>query len=63
MNIPSNKGTQGNVQKQVERLFLLGVIVVSNESEWVSTYFAQPKPKSNQVRFLSDFRNLNKKLK
>ena len=28
-----------------------------------SPYFAQPKPKSNQVCFLSKFRNLNKKLK
>ena len=26
-------------------------------------YFAQPKPKPNQVFFLSDFKNINKKLK
>ena len=33
------------------------------DSEWVAPYFAQTKPKSNMVRFLSDFSNLNKKLK
>ena len=32
-------------------------------SEWEAPYFAQTKPKSNRVRFISDFRNLNKKLK
>ena len=31
--------------------------------EWGDPSFAQPKPKSNQVRFISDFRNLNKQLK
>ena len=49
-------------KKEVERLVLLGVFGVANDSEWGATYFAQPKPKSNQVRFLSDFRNLNKQL-
>ena len=36
---------------------------VSNDSELEAPSFAQPKSKSNQVRFLIDFRNLNKKLK
>ena len=61
--IPSTKGTWGNVQKEVERLVLLGVLEVANDSEWVSPSFAQPKPKSNWVHFLSEFRNVNKKLK
>ena len=34
-----------------------------NNSEWGAPYSAQPKPKKNLVRFISDFRNLNKKLK
>ena len=50
-------------KKEVERLVLLGVLEVANYSEWGSPYFAQPKLKSNRVRFLSDFRNLNKQLK
>ena len=51
------------LKKQVEHLVLLGVLEVANDSEWGDPSFAQSKPKPNQVRFLSDFRNLNKKLK
>ena len=36
---------------------------LENDSESGAPYFSQPKPKSNQVRFVSDSRNLNKKLK
>ena len=50
-------------KKEVERLVLLGIIEVSNDSEWGYPSFAQPKHESNQVRFLSEFRNLNKQLK
>ena len=50
-------------KKEVERLFLLGFLEVANESEWGSQSFPQPKPKSNRLRFLSIFRNLNKQLK
>ena len=50
-------------KKGVERLVLLGILEVANDSEWVSPYFAQPKPKSERLSFLSDFRNLNKQLK
>ena len=60
-NIPSTKGIRGNVQKGVVNLLLLGVLKVENDSEWGSPSFFQPKPKSNKVKFLSDFRNINKK--
>ena len=50
-------------KKEAERLVLLGVLDVSNVSEWEDPSFAQIKPKSNRVRFLSYFRNLNKQLK
>ena len=46
-------------KKWVESLVLLGILEKSNDSEWGYPYFAQPKPKTNQVRFKSDFRNLN----
>ena len=49
-------------KKEVERLVLLRILEVSNDSEWGAPSFAQPKPKSNRVHFLSDFRNLNKQL-
>ena len=49
-------------KKEVERLVILGVLALANNSERGSPYFAQPKSKTNQVSFLSDFRNLNKKL-
>ena len=51
------------LKKEVEHLVILGVLEIADDSEWGAQYFAQPKPKSNQVCFLSDFRNINKQLK
>ena len=50
-------------KNEVERLVLLGVLEVANSSNWGAPSFSQPKPESNRVRFLIDFRNLNKQLK
>ena len=50
-------------RKEVERLVKLGVLEEANGSEWGATYFAQPKPKTNRVIFLSDFWKLNRQLK
>ena len=50
-------------KKKVERLVLLLVLEVANDPEWGAQSFAQPKHKSNQVRLVKDFRNLNKQLK
>ena len=50
-------------RKEVKRLVGIGVIKEANESKWVANYFDQPKPKTDRVRFLSDFRNLNRQLK
>ena len=52
----------GNVQKEAERLVLLGVLEAENDSQWGAPSFEGPKPKSNRVFFLSVFSNLNKKL-
>ena len=49
-------------KKEVERLVILGVPEVENDSEWGEPSFAQPKPESNRVRFLSGFRSFNKQL-
>ena len=51
------------LKKWIERLVRLGVFEVANDSEWRASYFAQPKPKSNRVHFLNEFRNINKQLK
>ena len=42
---------------------ILEVLEEANDSEWGAPSFAQPKSKTNHVRFLSDFRKLNRKLK
>ena len=47
-------------KREVEILVLLGFLDVENDSEWGGPSFAQPKPKSNQESFRSDFRKLNK---
>ena len=49
-------------KQEVENLVILGVLDLANDSEWLAPSFVKPKPKSNQVRFLSEFRNLNKQL-
>ena len=49
-------------KKEVEWLLLLGFLELAKNSEWWAPSFAQPKSISNWVRFLSDFRNLNKQL-
>ena len=49
--------------KEVKRLVKLGVLEEANESKWGAPSFPQPKPKTNRVRFPSDFRNLNRQLK
>ena len=41
----------------------IGVLKEANEYEWGEPSFAQPKAKTNCVRFLSDSRNLNRQLK
>ena len=50
-------------KKDIEHLVLLGVLELSNDSEWGDQSFVQPEPKSNLVHFLSDFLYLNKQLK
>ena len=50
-------------RKEVNRLVLLGLIVEANDSEWGAPSFAQPNTKTDSIRFLSDFHNLNRQLK
>ena len=50
-------------KQEVEHLVILEVLELGNYSEWVAPSFTKPKPKSNQVHFLIEFRNLNKQLK
>ena len=49
-------------KNEIERLVLLGVFEVAKNSQQVSPPFSQPKPKSNQVCFLIDFRNLHRQV-
>ena len=50
-------------RKEVNILVLLRVLEEVNDSEWGASSFVQPKPKTNCIRFLSNFWNLNRKLK
>ena len=58
---PVSKEHTEMLKKEVERLVLIGALEIANESEQGAPSFEQPKP--NWVRFISDFRNLNKQLK
>ena len=44
------------LKKEVTHLVILGVLGIVNDSEWGAPYFAQPKPKTNQVHFLINFK-------
>ena len=60
----STKGTRKKMfNNEVGRLVLMGFLKNPNDSECGSPYLPQPKPKTNQVHFLSNFINLNNKLK
>jgi len=50
------------LKAEVERLCKIGVLRKVNDSEWAAPTFIIPK-KDNTVRFISDFRQLNKCLK
>ena len=50
-------------RKEAERLVILGVLEEANGSEWGALSVSQLKAKTNHVRFLSGFRNLNRQLK
>ena len=49
-------------KKEFKRLVSLEVLEEANDSKWGVPYFSQPKSKTNRVRFLSDFHNLNMQL-
>jgi hypothetical protein len=49
-------------KKELDRLVKLGVLVKVQQSEWGTPTFIIPK-KDNKVRFISDFRRLNQKIK
>ena len=49
------------LKKEVKRLVEIGVLKRQPESEWASPTFIIPK-KSGSVRFISDFREVNKRL-
>ena len=60
---PVPKVHEENFKNDMERLVLLWVLEAENDSEWGAPSFAQPKPKSNRVCFISDFMSFNKKIK
>ena len=51
------------LRKEVKIFVRLEVPEEENDSEWGAPSFDQPKAKTNRVRFLSEFWNLNRKFK
>ena len=49
------------LKREVERLVKLGILIRQPNSEWGSSAFIIPK-KNGQVRFISDFREVNKRI-
>jgi Retroviral aspartyl protease len=59
---PVPKIHENLIRDEVDRLVKLGVLRKTNESEWAAPSFGIPK-KNGQIRFVSDFRQLNKTLR
>ena len=53
---------EASLKAEVERLVQIGVLKKVNHSEWGAPCFIIPK-KDNSVRFLTDLRELNKRIK
>ena len=60
---PVMRVKEAMLRKKVEKIVDLRALENLNESNWVAPSFSWPKSKSNWVRFLSDFRNLNRQCK
>jgi hypothetical protein len=59
---PVPKVHEATLKIEVERLTKAGVLKKVNQSEWAAPTFLIPK-KDATVRFISDFRKLNKRIK
>ena len=53
---------KGNFKLEIERLVSLGVLAKDSDSPSAAPSFCQPKKNKNEVRFLTDLRQLNKRL-
>ena len=49
-------------KQEIDTLVDLGVLEKDSSSQWAAPSFTQPKKNPNELRFLSDFRQLNKKM-
>jgi len=61
-SFPVPKIYEQTLKQEVERLVRLGVLKKVNRSEWAAPTFIIPK-KDQTVRFILDFRKLNKRIK
>ena len=59
---PIPKIHEKTLRMEVERLVQIGVLKKINRSEWAAPTFIIPK-KDGTVRFISDFREVNKRIK
>ena len=59
---PIPKIHEKTLRMEVERLVQIGVLKKINQSEWAAPTFIIPK-KDGTVRFISDFREVNKRIK
>ena len=59
---PIPRSRKATTRKEIEHLCSIGVLEKCNDSKWGAPTFIIPK-KNGTVRFISDFRKLNKRLK
>ena len=60
-SFPIPKCYELTLRQEADRLVKIGVLKKVNRSEWAAPTFIIPK-KDNTIRFISDFRELNKNI-
>ena len=61
--LSNTKGKRGHVHKVSRKTSKIRCSRRGNSCKWGASSFDQPTPKTNRVRLLSDYRNLNSQLK
>ena len=59
---PVTVHSRDKFKKELKRLISLGILEKDSNSPWAAPSFAIPKKNPNEVRFLTDFRQLNQRI-
>ena len=59
---PLTVHSRSKFKEELQHLISLGILEKDSDSPWAAPSFAIPKKNTNEVRFLTDFRQLNQRI-